>query len=288
MKPEVLRRIDAHSHVNLNAYRDDRDAVISRSLAEGTGMLAVGTDLDSSAYAIELAEKHEGIWAVIGLHPSHLFPSHHTEAESEKPVVEKFDAARYRELASRSKKVVGIGECGLDYFRLPPEIDVSAVKRVQGDALRQHFDLALELNKPAMLHCRDAHDDLSAVLEAYAAAGRPLKGDVHCFTGTWAEAERYLALGFHLSFTGVITYKPRAAEKASGETLQDVVKRMPLDRMLIETDAPWLTPAPFRGERNEPARVSLVAAQVAALKGITTEDVEKATLENTVRLFGLR
>lgn len=282
-----IRRIDAHSHVNLNAYRNDAEAVIARALAEGTGMLAVGTDYASSELAVTQADAHDGIWAVVGLHPSHLFESHHDSSESELPVVERFDAARYRELAARSKKVVGIGECGLDYFRLPPQLDLGEVKRVQGEALRAHFDLALELDLPVMLHCRDAHDDLASAIEAYAAAGRRLRGNVHCFTGTWAEAERYLALGFYVSFTGVITYKPRADEKARGETLQDVVRRMPLDRMLIETDAPYLAPVPHRGERNEPARVSFVAAQVAALKDIAVEEVERVTLGNTRTLFGL-
>lgn len=282
-----LKRIDAHSHVNIRAYHNDAQAVIMRALDDGTGVLAVGTEHQTSAFAVQLAERHEGIWAVIGLHPSHLFPNYHDTNESEKEVIETFNPEYYRELAKSSKKVVGIGECGLDYYRLPEQLDVTEVKRVQQEVLRQHLDLALELDLPVMFHCRDAHDDLARILEEYAAAKKTIRGDIHCFTGTLAEAQRYLVLGLYVSFTGVITYKPRAADRAKGETLQDVARQIPLDRMLIETDAPYLAPMPHRGERNEPALVSLVAAQIAVLKGISTEEVERTTMENTKRLFRL-
>ncbi|MEY4723432.1 MAG: hypothetical protein RLZZ324_945 [Candidatus Parcubacteria bacterium] len=283
-----LKRIDAHSHVNLRAYAGDHSDVVRRALEQGTGMLAVGTDKGTSAAAVAQAEKYEGVWAVVGLHPNNLVARAAAIAdESEETAAETFDPAVYRALAAGSRKVVAIGECGLDYYRIPPEMDAAEVKRTQKDALHAQFDLALELGLPVMLHCREAHEDLANILERYADEGRPLTGNVHCFTGTWAEAERYLALGMFLSFTGVITYKPRAADIASGETLQDVVRKVPLERMLIETDAPWLAPVPHRGERNEPAWVSEVAAKIAELKGLSVEEVEQVTLGNTRRLFKL-
>ncbi len=283
-----LRRIDAHSHVNFNAYRDDADAVIRRALADGTGMLAVGTQSATNAAAVDVAEKYDGVWAAIGLHPTHLYDHFVDEDEvAFKSRNETFDPDFFRALAKKSKKVVAIGECGLDYYRLPDGADHAAIKRTQETAFRGHCDLALELGLPIMIHCRNAHADVARILGEYAGAGTPLRGDIHCFTGTLAEARRYLDLGFYISFTGIVTFPPNAAQKATGETLQDVARQVPLDRMLIETDAPYLAPVPYRGKRNEPSYVKYVAAQIAALKGIPVEDFESQILKNTKSLFGL-
>jgi TatD DNase family protein len=284
----MFRRIDAHSHINFNAYKDDAEEVIARAFADGTAMLAVGSQSTTSERAVEYAASRDGIWAVVGLHPTHLFEQYVDDVEiAYKSGHETFDPAFYRALAKRSPKVVGIGECGLDYYRMPEGTDPAEVKRRQQDTFRAHLDLAAELDLPVMVHCRDAHDDLASILESRAKEGKPARGNIHCFTGTWAEAERYLKLGFYVSFTGVISYKPRAADLAKGETLQDVVKKMPLDRTLIETDAPYLAPVPYRGKRNEPSYVKHVGEAVAALKGIPVEEVEAATLANTKALFRL-
>jgi TatD DNase family protein len=284
----TLKRIDAHAHINFNAYKDDAEEVIRRASEDGTGMLAVGSQSTTSERAVDYAEAHEHIWAVVGLHPTHLFEQYVDEHEIQyRSRSETFDAAFYRALCDRSKKTVGIGECGLDYYRLPENAPLAEIKKKQHETFRMHLDLALERDLPVMIHCRDAHGDLATVLEAYAAAGNPVRGDIHCMTGTRADAERYLALGFYISFTGIITYPPRAAEKASGETLQNVVRDVPLDRLLIETDAPYLAPVPHRGKRNEPGYVKHVGEQVAAIKGVPVEEVERQTLENTKKLFRL-
>ena len=285
----MFRRIDAHSHINFNAYKDDAEQVIARAFEDGTAMLAVGSQYSTSARAVEYAEKHEGIWAVVGLHPSHLFAQHIDEEEiSYTSVHETFDAAAYRALVKRSPKVVAIGECGLDYYRLPEHIPHEEVRARQQEVFRAQLDLTREVDLPIMIHCRDAHDDLATILEEYFAAGKKIRGNIHCFTGTWKEAERYLQLGFYISFTGVITYKPKAADIAAAvETLQDVVKKVPLEKMLIETDAPYLSPVPMRGKRNEPAYVKYVGEMVAKLREISIEEVEKHTLLNTQTLFRL-
>jgi TatD DNase family protein len=283
-----MRLIDCHSHVNFNAYRDDAEAVISRAREQGIGMLAVGSQRTTSERAVTVAEKYDDVWAVIGLHPTHTF-SHHVDEEEDsfQTREEVFDIDGYRTLAKSSKKVVAIGECGLDYYRLPDDADVAAIKLRQHAAFRSQLDLAHELGLPVMIHCRDAHDDVAEILEEYAAAGKILRGDVHCFTGTWAEAERYLKLNFFISFTGIITFPPRKEEVAKGETLQDVVRRVPLEKLLVETDAPYLSPIPFRGKRNEPAYVTHVAAKVAELKNLPVDEVERQVLRNAKTLFGI-
>lgn len=281
----AVRLIDAHSHINFNAYKDDAEQVIARAEAAGIGMLAVGSQITTSERAVEYAEKHERIWAVVGLHPTHLFEQYVDDDEiSYKSRNEAFDPERYGALAMGSRKVVGIGECGLDYYRAPEGVPHEEVRARQERTFRQHLDLASELGLPVMVHCRDAHDDLAAILESYAASGKKVRGDIHCFTGTWAEAERYLKLGFYISFTGIITFPPK---RSGGETLQDVVKKIPLERMLVETDAPYLAPVPYRGKRNEPAYVRHVAAKVAELKGLPVDEVERQTLKNTRELFSI-
>lgn len=283
-----IRLIDAHSHINFNAYKDDAEEVIARADSQGIAMLAVGSQRTTSERAVEYAEKHGRIWAVVGLHPTHLFDQQIDDDEiSYKSRNEIFDPSFYRSLARRSNKVVAIGECGLDYYRMPPNVPPEEVKAKQAATFRQQVDLAVEIGLPVMVHCRDAHGDLAAILEEYAADDKKVRGDIHCFTGTWAEAQRYLNLGFYISFTGVITYAPNKAQKALGETLQDVVKNVPLERLLVETDAPYLAPAPFRGKRNEPAYVQYVAECVGALKGISPAEVERQTRKNTCELFNI-
>src|SRR5688572_16917504 len=207
-----LRRIDAHAHVNFNAYKDDAEDVIRRANDDGTGMLVVGSQFSTSERAIDYAETHDAMWAVVGLHPSHLFSLHVDEAEvAYDSRQEAFDPATYRALAEKSKKVVGIGECGLDYYRIPESIDPAIAKERQESVFRQHLDLAHALTLPVMIHCRDAHADVCRILEEYRTEGRQIRGDVHCFTGTLAEADRYLNLGFYVSFTGIVTFPPKSA-----------------------------------------------------------------------------
>ncbi|MBI4457479.1 TatD family hydrolase [Candidatus Uhrbacteria bacterium] len=280
--------IDAHSHVNFNGYKKDADEVIRRAFDQGVAMLAVGSQLSTSERAVDYAERYDGIWAVIGLHPIHLFEQFVDEEEIQfKSRAEEFDPDAYRALAKRSKKVVAIGECGLDYYRLPDGVSQTEVAAKQKEVFRAQLDLSLELGLPIMIHCREAHADVAEILEEYAAAGKSVRGDIHCFTGTVAEAERYLKLGFYISFTGVITFPPRAADRAKGSPLDEVLRTVPLDKLLVETDCPYLAPVPQRGKRNEPAFVRYVAEYAAKVKGVPFEEFAAQTLKNTKQLFSL-
>ncbi len=276
-----MNLVDSHCHVHFNAYHQDRDAVIRRALDSGVTMITVGTQRDTSRVAAEVAEKFDGLYASVGLHPNHLMAMQFDEDELEvKTRNERFDPRYYAELANYPK-VVAIGECGLDYYRLPEEVDVDEVKQLQEDTFRAHIELAIKKNLPLIIHCRDAHDELADILDDY--LGR-IRGVIHSFTGTRSAAERHLAQGFFIGINGIVTFPPR---KNQTESLADMVKDMPLDRLLLETDAPYLTPVPRRGERNEPLYVSYVAAYIATLRGVSVEQLAQATTSNAKALFGL-
>jgi TatD DNase family protein len=292
-----MRFIDTHCHVHFQAYKQDMDEVIERSLNEGVFMITVGTQSTTSKNGLALAERYEGVWTTIGLHPNHtceqkFFDEEELGSEEKSDALiktrcEEFDASYYRELAAHPK-VVAIGECGLDFYRIPEEANVSDARAKQVREVRKQFDLADELNLPLVIHCRDAHREQQEILREYVEAGKlQRRGVVHCFTGTREQAQVYFDLGFLVSFTGIITFPPR---KGDGELspLQRVVSDVPLDRLMIETDAPYLTPVPHRGERNEPRYVKHVAEKIAELKGLTLEEVAEATFQNAVKLFGLK
>ncbi|MEK7105694.1 MAG: TatD family hydrolase [Patescibacteria group bacterium] len=280
--------IDTHCHVHFRAYKDDMDEVIKRSLEKGVRMVTVGTQSTTSKNGIEVAEKYDGVYTTIGLHPNHTCEQHfEDELEEIKTRCESFDVEYYRELG-KHPKVVAIGECGLDYYRIPEEVDRAALIVKQKEELRKQLSLADELNLPVVIHCRDAHTDQVAMLKEFIDAGKlSRRGVIHCFTGTIEEARAYHAIGFLTSFTGIITFPPRKSE-GKISSLQQVVRDCPLEMMMLETDAPYLTPEPFRGKRNEPWYVQFVAAKVAALKNISVEEVDKVTTTNAEKLFGLK
>ncbi len=272
--------IDAHAHVNFAAFDGDREEVIKKTLSDGVWMINVGTQSDTSKSAIELAEKYEeGVYAIVGLHPVHTAKSYHDEAElgeGGKAFTsrgEDFDVAVYEKLA-RHPKVVGIGECGLDYFRIGGEEE----KVRQKEIFKQQIELAIKVDKPLMLHIRNAYQDALSILGSYASINNSrLRGDVHFFAGTIAEAKSFLDLGFTISFTGVITF---------AKEYEELIKFVPLNKILIETDCPYVTPAPYRGKRNEPLYVAEVAQKIADIKGLSVEEVGRQTVENTRSLFG--
>lgn len=280
--------VDAHCHVHFNAYKEDMHEVARAALAENTWMITVGTQKDTSKAAIAFAKQHEGVWATVGLHPNHLFPV--VIDEDEVPFMtreEDFDFNYYYELA-QDPKVVAIGECGLDYYRIPESRDRKEVEEKQERVFRAHLDLSEKVGKPVMIHCRDAHAQCAAILEEYIAQGKlKRRGNVHCFTGTWEEATRYHALGFYTSFTGVITFPTKKSTGQTESPIQSVVRQTPLSHMLIETDAPYLTPVPFRGKRNLPQYVRYVAQMIADLTGETLEEVARVTTQNARALFGI-
>ncbi len=291
--------IDTHCHIHFNAYKQDMDDVIKRTLAKGVFMITVGTQKDTSKNGLEVANRYEGLWASIGLHPNHLTPQEFWDDDELPPEAqvtpkiktrgERFDFAYYREL-TQHPKCVAIGECGLDYYRIPESLDLNEVKRFQEEAVRLQFDLATEANLPVIIHCRDAHKEQADLIEEYVKAGKlGRRGVVHCFTATLEDAQRYIDLGFSISFTGILTFPPRKNEAtAEGlSPLQAVAKALPLEKILVETDAPYLTPLPFRGTRNEPWYVEYVARKIAELKGVSFEEIADATTRNTKELFGI-
>jgi len=275
-----MEYFDAHTHINFAAFDDDRDAVIARAREAGVGMNVVGTQLDTSRSAVEVAEKHEGVWATIGLHPVHTSKSHHDEkelGEGGKAFTsrgEQFDAAAYEALG-QNPKVIAVGECGLDYYRLEEK-----TKAVQSEAFIQQIELANTLRKPLMLHVRpsqgsqDAYDDALEILRAHA----KVKGDTHFFAGNWETAKKFLDLGFTLSFTGVLTFT---------HDYDEVVRNAPLDMLLSETDAPYITPVPHRGKRNESAYIPEIVRAIARIRGEEEEMVRSALAVNARRVFGL-
>lgn len=288
---------DSHCHIHFNAYKDDMDEVIKRTLEQGVFMITVGTQKDTSRIGLEVAEKYDGVWASVGIHPNHLtkqefFDNDELAPEEQttpqiKTRQESFDFEYYKEL-SKHPKCVAIGEFGLDYYRIPEELDIKEVKKIQKQTARDHLNLADELDLPVIIHCRDAYKDQIEMLKEYVKDGRlSRKGVIHCFGGTMGDAEEFIKMGFYIGFTGVITFPPRKKDELfDGLTeIQNIAKTIPLDRIFVETDAPYLTPTPHRGERNEPAFVRFVAEKIAELRGISLEQVETATTQNVKKLF---
>lgn len=251
--------IDSHTHVYGSEFDADRAAVFERARQAGVDqMAAVGCDLETSRAAVVLAEERADVFATAGIHPH--------EAKTRTDAV----IAELRALARRPK-VVAIGEIGLDYHYL------HSPKDVQREVFSELLALAHELDKPVVLHTREAWDETFEIVRA--ASGRP-RGVFHCFTGDRAQAERALALGFHISVSGIVTF-------ANANALREVARTVPLDRLMIETDCPYLTPVPFRGQRNEPAHVRVVAEAVARARGIEPAELAAATATNTRQLFRL-
>ena len=235
-------------------------------------MNIVGTQYDTSAAAVALAEKYEGVYATIGLHPIHTDKSFHDAkelGEGGKEFTsrgEVFDGAKYEALAQNSK-VIAVGECGLDYYRLEED-----TKQKQVEAFVEHIELANRLGKPLMLHIRNAYADALEVLKAHA----KVKGDVHFFAGNWEEAKQFLDFGSTLSFTGVLTFT---------HDYDEVIKNTPIDMILTETDAPYVAPVPYRGKRNEPAYVVEVVKKIAEIKGLDVEETREQIIKNAQKVF---
>lgn len=277
---------DVHTHVNFRAFQKDADEVVRRALDAETWLVNVGSQFETSRQAVEMAERYsDGVYAVVGLHPVHVFPHRVDDDEANFSAGgEEFDAKSYRELAERSVKVVGIGECGLEYYDLP-DVSAAEMKKKEREVFLQHIDLALELDKALVVHSRDTYDDVYEVLAA--ARPRPPRILIHSFIGGRREAEKFMELGCYFSLNGIITYKPSREQKPgrSAPDLHEAIRLMPFDRIVLETDAPYLAPAPVRGSRNEPLFVKHVAEKLAELKGLDVENVAAATTSNARDLF---
>ncbi|MFH0804580.1 MAG: TatD family hydrolase [Patescibacteria group bacterium] len=274
--------IDTHAHLNFSAYQDDGPAVAARIQAAGMKVINVGSQYTTSERAVALAAQYPGtMYAAVGLHPIHLFDAEVDEGEVHfQSRREEFDVARYRQLAQQPG-VVAIGEMGIDYFHVPAGVERRLFERTQQDAFALGVSLARELSLPIILHCRGARGDESRAYLDMLGVLREVgysRGVVHCYTADWPTAEMFLSAGFMISFTGIITYPKTVA-------LAEVVSRVPLDRMMVETDAPYLAPQAVRGQRNEPVYVRYVAERIAQIKQLPYDEVEQATTATAQSFF---
>lgn len=252
--------IDSHSHPQFPQYDQDRDEMIRRSLDAGIQMICVGTDYEMSAKAVVLSNQHDGIWASVGLHPNDNLE-------------EKLDLDLYRKLAD-DPKVIAIGEVGLDFYRTTGEENLA----FQKERLVKFLELAAETGKPLILHCREAYTEMLEMLDGAAVlfGAEKIRGVIHSFTSTWETAQKFLERGFYLGFNGIISFT---------DQYNETVKNIPLDKLLLETDAPYLSPVPHRGQRNESSYLNFVAEKIAELRNISVEEIAKQTTGNTIKLF---
>src|SRR5574343_55455 len=261
-----MKYIDIHCHLNMDDYDSDRKEVIERAVKNDTAMIIVGVDVESSLKAIKLSEENENIWAIIGLHPV-------DDANKE------FDIEKYREMA-KHEKVVAIGECGLDYFH-----GDKADKERQKALFIEHIKIANEFNKPLMLHIRDAKDSYEAYTDAISILKQysKTKGNVHFFAGNLDIAKEFVNMGFSISFTGVITF---------ARDYDEVIKNIPIEMIMSETDSPYVTPIPYRKRghmiRDEPSYVIEVANAIADIRRENREDIAKKLLMNAQNFFSIK
>ena len=257
-----MKLLDSHCHIQLSQFDADRGEVLARMQEKAMGAIVIGTDLPESRDALELAEKHNFLWAAVGLHPNDN-------------LAEEFNEAAYLTLAQHPK-VVAIGECGLDYFRSG---GTSEEKIAQKKRFEMQIELAIKVNKPLIIHCRNAHDDMLEILQEYKnGTGAALQIVIHFFTGSGELAQKYLDLGCYLSFPGPITYS---------DMYDESIRVAPPDRILSETDSPFAAPVPHRGQRNEPAYVEDVVKKIAAVKELPVEEVGDQIVKNSQKVFSL-
>lgn len=263
--------IDVHCHLNFHAYEKDVDEVIKKAIEDNVEkIINVGTSIESSQRAIELAQKYKNLHAIVGIHP------HHSDKVTENFMGEL-------ETLARNKKVVAIGEIGLDYFSYKSNGVVEP--KVQKKIFEQQIELSIKLGLPLQIHNRQAGLDIINILKHYKSELRNLPGMFHCMSGDIEFIKKVLDIGFYVGFDGNITYEGIA----KGETtpLIELVKYAPIDRIVTETDSPFLTPVPYRGMRNLPSYVIIVGEFVAKIKGVTTEEVEEKTTQNAKEIFGI-
>lgn len=249
--------IDSHSHIYMDRYRDDRDAVITRAVAAGvTQLLQVGCDLEDSQVAVALSERISGMYASVGVHP-------HAATTVTPAVLDALQAL------TRHPKVLSWGEIGLDFYY------DNSPRDIQQTAFEAQLERLGQCDLPVVIHTRDAEPETLDILRRHPVARG---GHVHCFTGTPEMAEALLELGFHLGFTGIVSFK-------TADSVRDALRRVPLERLLIETDSPFLAPKPYRGKRNEPAFVVHVAEAIAEVKGVSVADIATHSTRNFYRLY---
>ena len=251
--------VDSHCHLNFDVFAEDLDGVVTRAQAAGVGVMqTICTEMAEFPEVLAIAERYEDVYCSVGVHPNDSGKTAIT------PASELIAATHHR-------KVIGIGETGLDYHYETSD------RETQMKSLNEHLVCAQETGLPLIIHSRDADEDTALTLEK-AYINKPITGVIHCFTSTPQLAERALDIGFYISFSGILTFK-------TAQNLRDIAATVPLDRLLVETDAPYLAPVPHRGKRNEPAFTAHTNALLAELKGISTEECARATTDNFFRLF---
>ena len=280
---------DTHAHINFAAFKESYKDLINETLAQKVWLNLVGTQKNTSEESVKIAREFgEGVYAVIGLHPIHTLKQQVDEEESHfMSREEKFDYDFYAELA-KDPKVVGIGECGLDYFRIPEGMTIDEVKAIQASAFKEQIRLAKTADKALVIHCRaskggyddrtyDAYEDILEILRAE----KVQRFEIHSFTADWRICQKFLELGGYIGLNGIITFDKTGV-------LEEVLRNCPLEKIVLETDSPYLAPAPFRGKKNQPAYVKFVAGHIAKVKGISEEQTENSTTANARALFGLK
>mgnify|MGYP000979960303 FL=1 len=256
-----MELIDSHAHLDGEKFADDCAAVVERALAAGVvKIITMGDSLESSARSVALTEEFDPVYAAVGIHPEEVQP---------------MTAATDDQLAAwtAQEKVVAIGEIGLDYYWEKDE----EKRALQRAIFVRQLDLARQLRLPVCIHDREAHGDMMKILKT---EGRGLRGVLHCYSGSWEMAAELLKGDWYFGIDGPLTYKNAAK-------LPEIVQRLPAERILVETDSPYLSPMPFRGKRNEPAHVLYVAKKAAELRGESLEAFARATRENTRALYGI-
>jgi len=282
---------DTHTHVNFDAFKNDADQTVKRALDAGTWMINVGTQLDTSKSAVALAEKYsEGVYAAIGLHPAHTFQHMMDEEESHfKSRQEHFDTSMYQSMIT--DKVVAIGECGLDYFRLENSNKEQVISKQKTEFIKQ-IAFAKKHKLTLVIHCRDAYEDLLEILKV---EYQGLPAIIHSYTGEWETAKKFIDLGYYIALNGILTFAAPQAGRASpikdGRDKRDLVevcKNTPLDKLLSETDAPYLAPPPYRGKRNEPLYVKYVVQKIAEIRGLDLQTVENQLFQNALKVYNIK
>ncbi|MCD6177925.1 TatD family hydrolase [bacterium] len=278
--------IDSHAHLNFNAFLNDYQEVIERCLQENIWMINVGTKYETSKRAVEIAQEYEkGVWAAIGLHPIHLdtglvkmkIDKEEIEFKSRE---ENFDYNKYKKLA-RSKKVVAIGEIGLDYYWKPKTKKKQELfKEKQKNALLSQLRLAKELGLPVIFHCRMAHKDLISILLENPDL-RPSRAVAHSFVGGKQDLKKYLNFGFYIGFNGIIF------KEIPGVDFKEIIKITPLNKILLETDSPYLAPPPFQNKRNTPLNTKYIAKEISRIKKIDFNKITEITTQNARELFSI-
>ena len=251
-----MKLIDTHSHIYYDKYKNDLPEVINNARNNNVSkIICVGVDIDTSKKSIKIAEKYDMVYATAGYHP-------HESKETQLDYLKQL-----KEILSHNK-VIAVGEMGLDYFYKISD------SKIQRRIFREQLELARELDMPAIIHNRDSDDDLLNDIKS----SKITKGVIHCFASNLEFANKLLDIGLHISFTGMITFV---------KELQDVVKQIPLDKIMVETDSPYLAPIPHRGKRNEPYMVNFIAEEIAKIKGLTLEEVANTTTKTARDFFGI-